>query len=99
MLLKTRVNRHTGGLENIERVGSGICCVNRHTGGLETLARRLNVADVDKWSLYAVGRYCDELVPDGFGGQEPRFVCNAYLTTKRQVSELLMDLLTATQAE
>ncbi len=57
-----------------------------------TLARRLNVADVDKWSLYAVGRYCDELVPDGFGGQEPRFVCNAYLTTKRQVSELLMDL-------
>ena len=57
-----------------------------------TLARRLNVADVDKWSLYAVGRYCDELVPDGLGGQEPRFVCNAYLTSKRQVGELLTDL-------
>lgn len=57
-----------------------------------TLARRLNIADVDKWSLYAIARYCDELVDDGFGGKEPRFVCNAYITEARQAGELLTDL-------
>ena len=57
-----------------------------------TLARRLKVSDIDKWSLYQVARYCDELVPDGFGGREPRFVCNAYVTDARQAGELLTDL-------
>ncbi|ULJ64169.1 phage tail protein [Wielerella bovis] len=57
-----------------------------------TLARRLNVADIDKWSLYQVARYCDELVDDGFGGKEPRFVCNAYISEQRQAGELLQDL-------
>lgn len=57
-----------------------------------TLARRLKVSDIDKWSLHQVARYCDELVPDGFGGREPRFVCNAYVTDARQAGELLTDL-------
>ncbi|OSI06788.1 putative phage tail protein [Neisseria animaloris] len=57
-----------------------------------TLARRLKVSDIDKWSLYQVARYCDQMVPDGFGGQEPRFVCNAYVTNARQAGELLTDL-------
>lgn len=57
-----------------------------------TLARRLKVSDIDKWSLYQVARYCDQMVPDGFGGQEPRFVCNAYVTDARQAGELLTDL-------
>lgn len=57
-----------------------------------TLARRLNVADIDKMSLYAVAQYCDKMVQDGFGGQEPRFVCNAYITEQRQAGELLTDL-------
>lgn len=57
-----------------------------------TLARRLHAADIDKWSLYQAARYCDEMVPDGFGGQEPRFVCNAYITDQRQAGELLEDL-------
>ena len=39
-----QVNRHTGGLENIERVGSGICCVNRHTGGLEIAMWGISIA-------------------------------------------------------
>ena len=57
-----------------------------------TLARRLKAADIDKWTLYQIAKYCDELVDDGFGGKEPRFVCNAYLSEKRQAAELLTDL-------
>jgi predicted phage tail protein len=41
-------------------------------------------AQVDKYTLYAIGRYCDELVPDGFGGTEPRFTCNLYLQTREE---------------
>ena len=57
-----------------------------------TLARRLNVADIDKWSLYQIGKYCDEPVDDGFGGKEPRFVCNAYITDLMQAGEFLNNL-------
>lgn len=57
-----------------------------------TLARRLKSTDIDKWTLYQVGKYCDELVDDGFGGKEPRFVCNAYITNRRQAGEFLLDL-------
>ncbi|WP_314342728.1 phage tail protein [Simonsiella muelleri] len=57
-----------------------------------TLAHRLTAGDIDKWALYQIAKYCDELVPDGFGGQEPRFVCNAYITDQRQAGELLNDL-------
>ena len=37
-------------------------------------------AQIDKYQLYQVAKYCDELVPDGEGGTEPRFTCNAYLS-------------------
>ncbi|MFM1788272.1 MAG: hypothetical protein RLZZ166_739, partial [Pseudomonadota bacterium] len=36
-------------------------------------------SQVDKWALYRVAKYCDELVPNGLGGYEPRFTCNLYL--------------------
>ncbi|MGU0043351.1 hypothetical protein ACVXHA_12985 [Escherichia coli] len=39
---------------------------------------------MDKWALYVIGQYCDQSVPDGFGGTEPRITCNAYLTTQRK---------------
>lgn len=39
---------------------------------------------VDKWALYTIGQYCDELVPDGFGGTEPRFTCSLYLQTREE---------------
>lgn len=57
-----------------------------------TLARRLKADDVDKWSLYQIAKYCDEPVDDGFGGKEPRFVCNAYISDLRQAGEFLQDL-------
>jgi predicted phage tail protein len=47
---------------------------------------------VDKWSLYTISKYCDELVPNGFGGSEPRFTCNAYLQTQAEAYRLMQDL-------
>ncbi|EPT0346318.1 phage tail tip protein [Escherichia coli] len=48
------------------------------------MGKRLGAADVDKWALYVIGQYCDQSVPDGSGGTEPRITCNAYLTTQRK---------------
>lgn len=47
---------------------------------------------VDKANLYTIGRYCDELVPDGFGGMEPRFTCNLYLQTREDAFKVLSDM-------
>lgn len=48
------------------------------------MGKRLGAADVDKWALYAIGQYCDQTVPDGFGGTEPRMTFNAYLAQQRR---------------
>ncbi|MBM3114540.1 host specificity protein J [Jeongeupia naejangsanensis] len=47
---------------------------------------------VDQWALYEIAQYCDELVPDGFGGMEPRFTCNLYLQTRQDAYQVLSDL-------
>jgi predicted phage tail protein len=47
---------------------------------------------IDKWSLYDIARYCDERVPDGFGGTEPRFTCNLYLQTQEDAWKVLANL-------
>ena len=47
---------------------------------------------VDKWELYRISQYCDQLVGDGKGGQEPRFRCSAYLQTKQDAFKLLGDI-------
>jgi predicted phage tail protein len=47
---------------------------------------------VDKWTLYTIGKYCDELVPDGFGSTEPRFTCNVYLQTEEDALKVLQDM-------
>ncbi|EPB5583176.1 phage tail protein, partial [Escherichia coli] len=52
-------------------------------------------ADVDKWALYAIGQYCDQTVPDGFGGTEPRMTFNAYLSQQRKVWDVLGDFCSA----
>jgi predicted phage tail protein len=56
------------------------------------LGHRVTAAQVDKWALYAIARYCDGLVPDGKGGMEPRFTCNLYLQTQKQAYAVLQDL-------
>ncbi|EGN4669840.1 host specificity protein J [Escherichia coli] len=59
------------------------------------MGKRLGAADVDKWALYAIGQYCDQSVPDGFGGTEPRMTFNAYLSQQRKVWDVLGDFCSA----
>ncbi|HII3710081.1 TPA: host specificity protein J [Pasteurella multocida] len=56
------------------------------------LGWRLGSFNVDKWSLYQAAQYCDQMVPDGFGGQEPRFTCNAWLTDQRKAYDVINDI-------
>ena len=49
-------------------------------------------AQVDKWALYRVAQYCDQLVPNGLGGSEPRFTCNLYLQTREQAYKVVQDM-------
>lgn len=56
------------------------------------LGRRVPEARVDKWSLYHIGMYCDEPVPDGAGGMEPRFECTVYLQKQGDAYKVLKDL-------
>ena len=54
----------------------------------------MGAEDIDKFALYRVARYCDELVPDGNGGFEPRFTCNAYFRKAADAYKVLKDLST-----
>ena len=56
------------------------------------LGRRIKPWMVDKWELYRISQYCDQLVPDGKGGQEPRFLCNLNLQSKADAWSLLRDI-------
>lgn len=53
---------------------------------------------VDKWGLYSIGKYCDGLIPDGLGGYEPRFTCNAYIQTRYEAYNLLSQLASVFRA-
>lgn len=58
------------------------------------LGNRVNSGQVDKWALYTIGRFCDELVADGKGGMEPRFTCNLYLQDQKDALRVLQDIAT-----
>lgn len=64
-----------------------ICTAKRYA-----LGDRLTSAMLDKWSLYRLAQYCDQLVDDGKGGQEPRFTCNVYLQTTEDAYAILSKL-------
>lgn len=49
---------------------------------------------VDKWTLYRIAQYCDQEVPDGFGGLEPRFTCNLVLQAQNDALRVMQDLAT-----
>ncbi|SFU44088.1 host specificity protein J [Xenorhabdus koppenhoeferi] len=55
---------------------------------------RINPAQVDKWGLYRVAQYCDQLVPDGRGGEgkEPRFLCDVYIQSQESAYQVLRDI-------
>ena len=56
------------------------------------LGERIDVTQIDRWSLYRIAQYCDQLVPNGAGGQEPRFTCNLYLQKQAEAYAVLQDL-------
>ena len=63
-------------------------CLNWRYG----LGRRLDASMIDKWALYQIARYCDEMVSDGLGGQEPRFAVNVYLQSQQDAFTVLQSL-------
>ncbi|EHW7082217.1 host specificity protein J [Salmonella enterica] len=67
------------------------CVMDMLTHPLYGMGQAIGVADVDKWALYAIAQYCDQRVPDGFGGTEPRMTLNAYLATQRKAYDVLAD--------
>ncbi|MDH0640145.1 phage tail protein [Pseudomonas sp. GD03860] len=56
------------------------------------LGRRITADMVDRWSLYEIGRYCDVMVSDGKGGQQPRMTTNVYIQDQAEGYALLSDL-------
>jgi len=56
------------------------------------LGNRLPLDWVDKWRLYEIAQYCDQLVSDGVGGMEPRFTCSLYLQTRADAYKVLQDM-------
>lgn len=56
------------------------------------LGKFIPEASVDKWTLYRIAQYCDELVDDGDGGEEPRFTCNLVLQTRQEALKVMSDL-------
>lgn len=64
-----------------------ICTAKRYA-----LGDRLTSAMLDKWSLYRLAQYCDQMVDDGKGGQEPRFTCNVYLQSTEDAYVILSKL-------
>ena len=56
------------------------------------LGDRIDPSMINRWSLYRIGQYCDQLVPDGMGGQEPRFTCNLYLQKQAEAWAVIQDL-------
>jgi predicted phage tail protein len=65
------------------------CFFDLLTNARYGLGGHVDPGQVDKWSLYQIGKYCDELVPDGFGGTEPRFTCNLYLQNQEDAFKVI----------
>ena len=68
------------------------CFYDLVTNSRYGLGEFIDAAQVDKWALYGISQYCDELVDDGFGGQEPRFTCNLYLQSRAEAYKVVQDL-------
>lgn len=69
-------------------------CLNKEYG----LGDRLDASMVDKWSVYQLAQYCDELVPDGKGGFEPRFTLNVYLQSQEDAWSILQKIAASFRA-
>ncbi|MGC8423256.1 host specificity protein J [Mixta calida] len=56
------------------------------------MGNRVDATMVDKWELYAIAQYCDQMVPNGAGGTEPRFTCNVYIQSQQDAYNVLKDI-------
>ncbi|WP_122583196.1 phage tail protein [Pseudomonas viridiflava] len=56
------------------------------------LGHRIDATMVDRWNLYRIAQYCDQMVPDGQGGMQPRHTCNIYLQKQADAYAVLQDL-------
>ncbi|MFP4889304.1 host specificity protein J [Paraburkholderia sp. EG304] len=52
----------------------------------------VDASSLDKWSLYEIAQYCDVMVSDGKGGQEPRFICNCVIQSQSDAFKVLQDI-------
>jgi len=71
------------------------CFYDLLTNARYGLGAYLPATAVDKWGLYTIAQYCDALVPNGFGGTEPRFTFNAYITTRAEAFTVVNQLASA----
>lgn len=56
------------------------------------LGQWVGASQIDRYALYAIAKYCDVMVSDGAGGQEPRFTCNCYIQTRADAYKVLQDI-------
>ncbi|HHF6434828.1 TPA: phage tail protein [Haemophilus influenzae] len=68
------------------------------TNKLAGLGQRIGDYGIDKFQLYEIAKYCDELVDDGYGGKEPRMVSNLWLTEQREAYNVLSDMASVFRA-
>ena len=68
------------------------CFYDLLTNSRYGLGDQLDPSSVDKWQLYAIGQYCDQMVPDGFGAQEPRFTCNLLLQSDEDAWKVVQNM-------
>nr|DAR35222.1 MAG TPA: tail protein [Caudoviricetes sp.]DAT31946.1 MAG TPA: tail protein [Caudoviricetes sp.] len=68
------------------------------TNKLAGLGQRIGDYGIDKFMLYEIAKYCDELVDDGYGGKEPRMVSNLWITEQREAYNVLSDMASVFRA-
>lgn len=56
------------------------------------MGNRVDASMIDRWELYSIAQYCDEMVSDGAGGTEPRFTCNCYIQSQQDAYTVLKDI-------
>lgn len=71
------------------------CFYDLLTNSRYGLGNYLSASAIDKWGLYTIAQYCDVLVPNGFGGTEPRFTLNCYLSTRAEAFTVINQLASA----
>lgn len=62
------------------------------------LGKYIDPTLIDKWYLYSMAIYCDQLVPNGYGGMEPRYTCNLFIQTREEAFTLISNIASIAHA-